>query len=168
MQDDALLAAALSSKALTIARQALTAAQAAETRQAPDQVDVAALLAGFARALAKLQINAPAVSVSAADAPVINVAPAAVTVEGATMRFDPQITIDVPAQAAPIVNIEPAAVNVGVEAPIVHVAAPVVHVAAPAGRDPVSYAFDVQRAPNGLISLVIARPFIEQPVTTPS
>ena len=130
--EDQLLTSALAAKALATAQQALAAAQAAEARQAPEPLDVAALLTGFVQALARLKLPAPAVNVAAADAPQINVAAPEVNVAAppaAEVRVFPTFNVDVPQQTppqitveGPTVNVEPTPVNV--EAPRVTVNVP--------------------------------------------
>jgi hypothetical protein len=164
--EDFLAAAAVATKALRTAEQALSAAQDAAAREIPAPTDLAALLDGVVRAIENIKLPAHGVTVEAA-APTVNVEAAQITVQAAAPavnNFAPNVIVDVPAQPAPVVNVEAPTVNV--EAPTVNVAAPRVQINVPEPTPLPRLPWrldDVKRNRDGLI---VSAMFI--PVTTES
>jgi hypothetical protein len=164
--EDFLAAAAVATKALRTAEQALTAAQAAGEREIPQPPDLALLLDGVVRAIGKLKLPAPGVTVESA-APTVNVEAPQITVQPAAPavnNFAPQILVDVPSQPAPVVNVDAPVVNI--EPAIVNVAAPSVRVDVPVQTFPERMPWrleDVKRNRDGLIVSAMFVPVTPQP-----
>lgn len=148
---DFLAAAQTAALALTTARDALQAAQAAASRELPAPPDLTPLIDGIAQALRDLALPAPQVTVQAAAAPTVTVEAAQITVQPAAPavnNFSPSVLVDVPAQPAPVVNVEAPVVNI--EPPVVNVAAPSVRVDVPAQELPprLPWRMEVKRDPR--------------------
>jgi hypothetical protein len=100
---------------LVALRDELMSGIAGATTPAMDSAALAsAIIDGFRQIPApQITVEAPTINVTVPEQqpPVVNISPAAITVESPNITL-PTITVNVPEQTAPVVNVEPAAVTV--------------------------------------------------------